>query len=305
MSWFLCGGFPGYLRQFDSSLPVRVNIERTFLRDDHPFAHEADFLLRDEQVAEIPVYLEILRSIAIGRHRLSEIEEHAGTQRARAVQHLVATGMVEKRLPLGGSAARPRYFLTSPLISFALRFLPPLRSFLRLLPPAELYARIEPQLDSYWGARWEQCVLAHLPDLLASEGTPAVRGVGSYWNDRLHIQIDALVWENKQRWHFCECKWTGSQPSDALLQLKTAAGRHPAMEKGGITPLWRLLLASRPKGKGSRASAEAKILTAADLLALPSLALQTTHEEILGGSEKSPASQTIRKKREPSGSRRS
>ena len=54
-------------------MSVRRNIERTFLRDDHVFAREADFLLREEHITDIPVYLHILRSVAVDRHRLGQI----------------------------------------------------------------------------------------------------------------------------------------------------------------------------------------------------------------------------------------
>jgi AAA+ ATPase superfamily predicted ATPase len=271
LAYFLCGGYPGYLRQLDAALSVRRNIERTFLRDDHVFAREADFLLREEQITEIPVYLHILRSVAAGRHRLGEIEAAAETQRAHGVQQLAALGLLDKRLPIGGRAARPKYFLTNPVLCFGLRFSPALQSFLRLLPSAELYARIQPQLAAYWGMRWEDCVLSHLPELLAAEGTTEVRAHGSYWDDTQKVQLDVVVQESKTRWQFGECKWGAASQTEALGQLREAVTKHPAAH-ASVTQQLRLFLSAKPKAAGARA-AGITITTVKDLLDLPAMSL--------------------------------
>jgi AAA+ ATPase superfamily predicted ATPase len=272
LAYFLCGGYPGYLRQLDATVSVRRNIERTFLRDDHVFAREADFLLREEQITDIPVYLHILRSVAAGRHRLGEIEAAAETQRAHAVQLLVSLGLLEKRLPVGGKAARPKYFLTNPVLCFGLRFGPALQSFLRLLPAAELYARIQPHLDAYWGMRWEECVLCHLPEVLVAEGTTEVRAHGSYWDDSQKVQVDVVVQESKTRWQFGECKWGAASPTDALAQLRESVSKHPAGQASATQRL-RLFFSAKPKAASAAQAAGITVTTVKDLLALPAMSL--------------------------------
>lgn len=267
MAYFCCGGYPAYLRHFEPARSIRQNLERTFLQDDHVFAREADFLLREEQIADIPVYLDILRSVAAGRHRLNEIEEVADAQRARNVQQLVSLGLLEKRVPVGGSTSRPKYFLANPVLAFGLRFTPALRSFMRLLPSAELYARIQPQLDAFWGARWEECVRAHLPLQLAREGVHEVRAHGSFWDDTRQVQLDVVVHENRSRWHFAECKWGAHSPAVALQQLRAAVAQHPSATPS-VTQQLRLFLTTRPKAPTLK-SLGVPVTTVADLLALP------------------------------------
>ena len=269
LAYFVCGGYPGYLRHLDPSVSMRRNIERTFLSDDHVFAREADFLLREEQISDIPVYLQILRSVAAGCHRLSEIEAGGQAQRARSVQQLVSLGLLEKRLPLGGSSARPKYFLTNPVLCFGLRFAPALQSFLRLLPLAELFVRIQPELDAYWGRRWEECVLSHLPGLLAREGTSEVRAYGSYWDDARHVQLDVVIQENKSRWQFGECKWGPVSVAQSLAQLRRAVAMHPSA-KTVVTQQLRLFSMSKPSGASTTGLV---VTTLRELLALPGSSL--------------------------------
>ena len=65
-AYFVCGGVPAYLKQFEHGRSVAQNVAREFFEIDGFFQREPDFLLREE-LAEVKQAASVLEAVALGR----------------------------------------------------------------------------------------------------------------------------------------------------------------------------------------------------------------------------------------------
>jgi AAA+ ATPase superfamily predicted ATPase len=260
-TYAVCGGMPYYLERFDDKLPLAENILRHILRRDGFLHEEAQLLLRQE--LDDPVqYFSVLRAIANGRTRNSQIADWVQVSPGRATQLttvLERLQLIEQRRPVtaGPRSKKTTYAILDGFLNFYFRFVDPYRSLLRTHAGAErhLEQTVLPGLDHFVSKpAWEAVCRAHMRE---AEG---VSTVGSWWGPvptgdgrrTEERELDAVaLGVNGRVMAVGSCKWTNA-PTDIgeeapLTRLEAAlpgapkAERHYFYSRSGFAqPLMRL-----------------------------------------------------------------
>jgi hypothetical protein len=265
-TYAVCGGMPYYLERFDDSVPLAENILHHILRRDGFLHEEAELLLRQE-LDDPTLYFSVLRSIANGRTRNSQIADSAQVSPGRASQLttvLERLQLVEQRRPVtaGPRAKKTTYAILDGFLGFYFRFVDPYRSLLRTRSGAEqhLEQTVLPNLDHFTSKpTWEAICRTHLA---AAEGAAAV---GSWWgqvptgNGRRteEREIDAVaLGPDRQVTAVGSCKWTnalvGVDEERLLGRLEAALpgapgrARHYLYSRSGFAPPLRDLADAEP-----------------------------------------------------------
>lgn len=249
--WFVCGGVPAYLRQFDPARSFEANLREQVLEEFAPMHREPDFLLREE-LRELPTYYAVLMALAEGLGTLPEIAARSGVN-ARSLPYYLQTlcelRYVRKRHPLDGGAPNPRrvrYTLQDPLLRFWFRFVYPNLSLLGHMGPSVTFTRqIAPQLQAWFGARFEAMCAEALPMLYAEAGVEAPFEIGEFWSPQ--TQIDAVGLRADGVTELVECRW-GEAPTavDVARELRKKAALFP--NPRGATTRLRVMSQRAPTG---------------------------------------------------------
>jgi AAA+ ATPase superfamily predicted ATPase len=229
-TYAVCGGMPYYLERFDDRAPLAENILRNILYRDGFLHEEAGLLLRQE-LNDPHNYFSVLRAIAGGRTRNSEI---VGQTKLSVAQVRQMTGvlerlqLVEQRRPVtsGPSSKKTSYAIVDGFLNFYFRFVDPYRSLLRTRAGAEQHLRqtILPGLDHFVSKpTFEDICREHMRQ---SEQASAV---GAWWGAvptgegrrTEQREIDAVAIDGIGRaTALGSCKWTASRvglEEEALL----------------------------------------------------------------------------------------
>lgn len=100
-TYAICGGTPLYLSLFDDSKSIKENICNNILKKSGQLHDEVEFLLRQE-LREISVYNNIIKSIACGAHRFNEIllqTQIGHSQLSTYLNTLMNLQYIKKELP--------------------------------------------------------------------------------------------------------------------------------------------------------------------------------------------------------------
>lgn len=219
-TYFICGGIPLYLRQFDGSVSVETNLRQRLLSEHALLHREPDFLLREE-LRELRSYTAILTALASGSLPAKEIAARTGLD-ARGLGYyldqLEQLTFVKRRYPLTGRRPNSRvvrFAIEDPLLRFWFRFVYPNMSALLQMGVERCFERrIRPELVAYFGSCFERLCREGLPALYEAEGISAAFEVGEYWDKA--VQIDVVGLRDDNWTDIGECKW-GSVPSQRAL----------------------------------------------------------------------------------------
>ncbi|MDD5092107.1 MAG: ATP-binding protein [Candidatus Wallbacteria bacterium] len=187
-----------------------------------------EFLLREE-LREPRNYFVILRSIAQGKRKFSEIVNDTGFEKSllsRYLEILCSLGYVEKEIPvtekrpekskLGLYRIRDRYF------EFWFRYILPERSRLEIGKSSEVLSAIKETFDQHLSFVFEEVCRQHCLNLM---GKNLLRfdAIGRWWEKNAEIDLVALNRDNREI-IFGEVKWS-KHPSglDILDDLKRKA----------------------------------------------------------------------------------
>lgn len=181
-AYSVCGGVPYYLERFTDDRTIERNLleevfERTGLLHD-----EAELMLR-QSIAEPANHIAVLRSIAHGRNRNSQISGRTGLEPAyvtKILGSLERLGLVERLRPITASprAKKIAYRISDQFLRFHYRFVEPARSQLRssALAAAYLDESVLPQLDHHASQTWE-----NICQEFVLRSVPGVTAVGRWW----------------------------------------------------------------------------------------------------------------------------
>jgi uncharacterized protein len=184
-SYAIWGGVPYYLSMIDPSEALSENILTSILRPGAPLQREADYLIRMEsRLRDVALYGSILRGLAGGRTRLSELSGYLGTgtdggNLSRQLERLAAVDLVSELRPV--TQARKgavRYQISDPFLRFSYRFTAPAAGRLATHAGAQRYLDrvVMPELDGFTSApTYQEICQAHLQRLFDA----AV--VGRWW----------------------------------------------------------------------------------------------------------------------------
>ncbi|MCL5961158.1 MAG: ATP-binding protein, partial [Chloroflexi bacterium] len=215
-AYAVLGGMPAYLAVFSEEATLSENIYRHILYPETFLGQEARWILLEELRAE-RVYHSILRAIARGKTRPSEIASAVGMKSANRVspylERLRDLRLIERRIPVADDPERPSrrslYVLADHYLRFWYRFVEDNLSYIELgMQDLVLREKVLPHLDHYVSKPgfesacaqflWRQLALGRLP--------MQFNRLGAWWNDREEIDLVAL--DGTRIVLVGECKWT-------------------------------------------------------------------------------------------------
>lgn len=130
------GGVPKYIEMFDSYKDIYSAIERNIL-NKQSFLYEEPYFLLQKEVSEIGSYFSLIKAIAFGNHKLSDISSEIGiksTSITKYLKVLMDLDLVEREVPVTETNPEKSksglYKLTDNYIAFWFKFVYPYRSFL-------------------------------------------------------------------------------------------------------------------------------------------------------------------------------
>lgn len=213
------GGSPAYLRFFQEGHSLAENVVERLLSPEHFLFREAEELLRTEFHQE-GLYASILRAVAHGEHRPSDIARAVGRSSADQIfdhlKRLQSLDFLRREVPVT-ERDRPRtqrvlYKLSDPYLRFWFRFVAPFQSLLQVGRGRSLWDQeIAPRFDDFVAeTAWEEVCSQYLWRQLASDSLPArVADLGRWWEgDR---EVDILGTWRGQVTLVGECKWTNAR----------------------------------------------------------------------------------------------
>jgi AAA+ ATPase superfamily predicted ATPase len=219
-TYAVCGGMPYYLERFDDRLSLADNILLHILYRDGLLHEEAELLLRQE-LSDPHNYFSVLRAIAGGQTRNSQICNRVGLSTAQVSQiTAVLEGMrlIEQRRPV---TAPPRskkttYAIVDGFLNFHFRFVDPYRSLLRTRAGAEQHRRqtVLPQLDHFVSKpAFEDICRRYMQE------AEQARTVGAWWGQvptgegrrTAQREVDAVALDETSKvLAVGSCKWTAA-----------------------------------------------------------------------------------------------
>jgi len=231
ITWAVVGGMPHYLRTFQGGQDVLSNIRSHILDAQNGTLFNEPRLLLMEELREPRNYFSILRAIAQGRTRLSEIAQGARTGDvttvARYLDILQQMKLITRRVP--ATETQPEkskkgiYQIDDHFLRFWFRYVHPNQSSLDLgLADAILQQRIKPDLDHFVATAFEEAAITFTSHLAqAGELDFFPERIGGWWNRDTEIDVLAINLSEKIAL-VGECKWAvhpiGTSVLDDLKQ---------------------------------------------------------------------------------------
>jgi hypothetical protein len=205
------GGNPAYLKQLNPKKSVRKNIVEQVLTPGKLLYQEVEFILRQE-LREPRNYLNILRAIAYGRTKLSEIANDTGIDKSSLHKYLFTLEdlqLVEREVPVTeknpARSKKSLYKLQDQFLKFWFTFAFPYKSELELGNISLVLKKLDESFELLVAENYERVardVLRKHPDKIF----PFMR-VGRWWDRNEEIDIVAVN-EDSNEILFGEAKWS-------------------------------------------------------------------------------------------------
>ena len=219
-TYAVCGGMPYYLERFEDTRSLAENILHHILYRDGMLHEEAELLLRQE-LSDPHHYFSVLRAIANGQTRNSQIANRIQLSTAQVSQIttvLERMRLIEQRRPVTASprSKKTSYAIVDGFLNFHFRFVDPYRSQLRTRAGAEQHLRhtVLPQLDHFVSKpTFEDICRRYMHE---AEGA---RAVGGWWGQvptgegrrTEQRELDAVaLGQDSKVLAVGSCKWTAA-----------------------------------------------------------------------------------------------
>lgn len=130
------GGVPKYIETFQGYDDIYSAISENIL-NPQSFLYEEPYFLLQKEVSEIGSYFSLIKAIAMGNHKLSEIAGNLGVKQTNLTKYLkvlMDLNLVEREVPVTETAPEKSksglYRLTDNFIAFWFKFVYPYRAYL-------------------------------------------------------------------------------------------------------------------------------------------------------------------------------
>ena len=207
----ITGGVAKYLLLIEEP-NVREFIRKKIIAKEGFFYHESIFLLSQE-FKNPNVYLSILKAVALGHTKLSEISNFVGIEGKKVTRYLDVLqeiGVVVRQVPPTEDPHRFRrgiYRIEDNFLNFWFRFVMPNRSRIEMRDTDNLLNSIMEAMPGYASKTFENITMEFLQEM-STEGRLRARfnRWGRWWNKENEIDVVALNQDSRDIL-FCECKW--------------------------------------------------------------------------------------------------
>jgi uncharacterized protein len=230
--WGLVGGMPLYLRWWDQSASLRVNLAHLACTPGGQLLTEGQLVLATEGEGG-DLARQVLYAVATGRTRFNEIEQAVRADPGRTLDRLVALRLVERVVPVTEDPRRTRrrvYRIADNFLAFWLGVLDRYRPEIERGLGQSILPVLLRSLDDYMGGPWEVAFRDHLRRLAAAgELGSDVVAIGPFWTsaeDAAEIDSVALAGRRREAVLLGEAKWAKRVNAARLraeLERKSAA----------------------------------------------------------------------------------
>ena len=194
------GGVPKYIESFTAQGDIYDAIRSCVLNRSSYLYDEPHFLLQQE-VSEIGSYFSLMKTIAAGKHKLSEIAgtlEVKATSLTKYLKTLIDLDILEREVPVTEEnperSKRGLYRITENYIRFWFSFIYPNLSFLESGNEDIVMDKIRKGfVKNHAAFVYEDVCRAQMWELNAAEAWPFhFSKVGRYWDNHTEIDVAAL-----------------------------------------------------------------------------------------------------------------
>ncbi len=206
------GTIPAYLEKLNPEKDIFQNIEELILDRGTFLYNEVEYLLREE-LREPRNYFVILRSIAQGKRKLSEIINDTAFEKSllsRYLEILRGLRLVEKEVPVTEKYPEKSkmglYRIHDRFFEFWFKYVFPNRSRLEIGKGGEVLRMIKETFDQHLSFVFEDVCKGYCLDMMR-DGKIRFTSIGRWWQKNEEIDIIAIDEENKGI-YFGEAKWS-------------------------------------------------------------------------------------------------
>ena len=211
------GGIPLYLKKMSGHGSFNNALKESMLSPGEFLVEEGRFLVMEEFKKDPTSYFSILRTIAKGRTRASEIAQITGIPHQNIstyLRNLLELGLIRKELPF--SLKRPKkiplYFIEDEYLRFYFRYLLDDQELIYRERGSDVQEKISSTLSMHTSFTWEKICRQVLKDWINPEG------MGRWWDGEDEVDIVAVKGETLV---LGECKWT-REPANSRVFMDLA-----------------------------------------------------------------------------------
>lgn len=206
------GTIPAYLERINPREDIYRNIVGQILNRGSFLYNEVEFLLREE-LREPRNYFVILRAIAQGKRKLSEIINDTGfdkTLLSRYLDILRSIRLIQKEIPVTEKYPEKSrmglYRLHDRFFTFWFKYIFPHRGKLEIGSVEYVLEKIRDSFEEHLALVYEE-LCREISLTLMREGVVHFNSIGKWWSKNEEIDLVAID-EEKRVIYFGECKWS-------------------------------------------------------------------------------------------------
>lgn len=227
------GGIPLYLQQINPAETSHANLRSVYL-DTSKLLFEEPMNLLKQETREAATYNSVIRAIADGCSRLSDIANATGMTTSACsacLNNLSSLGIVCRQMPFGSTMRRKTlYAICDSMFRFWYTFIFPHISLIERGMSDVVYGLIQPQLSRYMGKVFEEICCQYLWRLNAADACPMrFVDLGRWWGTdpqtRRQEEIDIVGKDAENNVLIGECKWTNDLVDRSVVEVLQKRGR--------------------------------------------------------------------------------
>lgn len=221
----ITGGVPKYIETFQSYEDIYTAINENVLNPQSFLYEEPNFLLQKE-VSEIGSYFSVIKAIAMGNHKLSDIASALGLKQTGLTKYLkvlMDLDLIEREVPITemvpGKSKSGLYRITDNFIAFWFKFVYPYRAYLEKGERDYVLSQIRKGFVQNYASFVYEDVCREKMWTLSAENTWDFKfdRVGRYWGSKAgEVDIVAIDTVGKNL-VIGECKYTASPKGLSIL----------------------------------------------------------------------------------------
>ncbi len=219
----VCGVVPGYIGKYDKEETFEEFLLHKVFNKGSFFYEEAEMVLR-EDFYEPKTYYSILRAIALGRRRLSEIMDETGLEKSKISKYLKVLQdllVVEREVPITEKniekSKKGLFQIRDKYLNFWFRFVLGNKNYIEIDRFDAIFPQTLQKIRDFQGMLFEDICRQYL---LLNLERYRFDTVGRWWDKEEEIDLVAIDGQEK-RFIFAECKYRNQKTDlDVLTNLE-------------------------------------------------------------------------------------